>query len=878
MRPYAFAAAAFLVGVASSLALLLALRSSERRTIAIDFNRAAIERTLSLEGDRGLHNLIVFSLQSLFLADEEVDRKQFHNFAAPLLLHEPSIQALEWIPRVGKDERAACEAAARGEVGPDFRFTERTESGLRTRSESEEYFPVYYVEPRQGNEQALGFDLASDVERREALVRARDTRQPVATAPIRLVQEKEAQAGYLVYLAVYKGDPAPGDAEERRSRLKGFVLGVFRVIDTLNDALRNLKPIGVDIHLFDSTEPADPRFLCFHPSRTRAAPLPFEEYLRREPPGGLRHTASLDMAGRRWTVVCTPTPEFVASRTTWVPWAALAGGLLLTALLASYLLNTARHVAYVGRLMEEAVATSRDLATENAERRQAEDALRKSEERFSQVAQTAGEWIWEVDADGVYTYSSPAVDSMLGYKPEEVVGRKRFHDFFAPGVKAEQLESAAQALARKKSFRSWPNVNVHRDGALVCLETTGVPVLDAAGGVVGYRGVDVDVTQRKRTQEELRRSKELLEERVEERTAELAQTNVRLQKAQTDMVQSEKMGLLGQLAAGIAHEINTPAGAILNVVTDSYGHMQEMNRLEATVASLPPATRDWLRGMLGAVFRGPAARSEAAVRAARRQLEDRLRRAGLPDSRRIADVAIACGLAETLDEDALLHLKTKPVLESLEHALAIKAAVDISQSSILKITRIVRALRFYSREESGTAGRLDVNESIENTLVILQHRLKHVAEVGLDLADALPAVRGGPELAQVWTNLLNNACDAIEMRHASGMGRIDVASRRAEGCVVVTIANAGPAIPDDILGKMYDPFFTTKPAGKGTGLGLSICASILGRCGGSIAARNEEGRVVFEVTVPADETAAGREPSGRDAATAGAASTPGEKP
>jgi signal transduction histidine kinase len=103
----------------------------------------------------------------------------------------------------------------------------------------------------------------------------------------------------------------------------------------------------------------------------------------------------------------------------------------------------------------------------------------------------------------------------------------------------------------------------------------------------------------------------------------------------------------------------------------------------------------------------------------------------------------------------------------------------------------------------------------------------------------------------VWTNILNNACDAVELSRGDELGTIEIVTSFTEGRVVVTIANSGPRIPEDILGKIFDPFFTTKPIGKGTGLGLSICAGIVRRAGGTISARNEPDRVIFEVSLPA---------------------------
>ena len=156
------------------------------------------------------------------------------------------------------------------------------------------------------------------------------------------------------------------------------------------------------------------------------------------------------------------------------------------------------------------------------ERKQAEEALRESEERFRQVAENVGDFIWEVDANGLYRYTSPSVEKILGYRPDELVGKKHFYDLFVPEVREELKAAAFKAFAAKESFRALPNPNLSKEGRVVHLETSGAPVVDAAGNLVGYRGADTDVTERKRAEEELRRHQEHLEELVHERTAELS--------------------------------------------------------------------------------------------------------------------------------------------------------------------------------------------------------------------------------------------------------------------------------------------------------------------------------------------------------------------
>jgi len=153
-----------------------------------------------------------------------------------------------------------------------------------------------------------------------------------------------------------------------------------------------------------------------------------------------------------------------------------------------------------------AVQRTRRTGHELNRRRATEEALRTSEERFQQVAENAQEWIWEADAQGLYTYASPVVERILGYTPEEMVGRMHFYDLFHPEGREELKKAALEVFMRKQSFREFPNLNVHKDGRPVWLATSGVPVLDAAGNLLGYRGADMDITERKRAEQALRES------------------------------------------------------------------------------------------------------------------------------------------------------------------------------------------------------------------------------------------------------------------------------------------------------------------------------------------------------------------------------------
>jgi PAS domain S-box-containing protein len=149
------------------------------------------------------------------------------------------------------------------------------------------------------------------------------------------------------------------------------------------------------------------------------------------------------------------------------------------------------------------------------ERRRVEEALKESEERFEQVAENAEEWIWEVDSRGLYTYASPPVSKVLGYNPEEIVGKKHFYDLFHPEDREDLKKAAFYMFSKQETFREFVNRNVHKNGSTVWLLTSGVPIVDKEGQLTGYRGVDTNVTGHVRVNEALRKSEERYRSTVE---------------------------------------------------------------------------------------------------------------------------------------------------------------------------------------------------------------------------------------------------------------------------------------------------------------------------------------------------------------------------
>lgn len=411
------------VGVVSSVALSMIAQGWDRERTRAEFARSAESRAawLKQDLDANLHELEC--LAAAYSTWPQISRSQFRSFVTPFLAQGPGIQALEWIPRVPASCRPDYEAAARKEGFPDFQITERRAQGrMAPAGPREEYFPVHFVEPYSGNEIALGFDLASDRVRRAALYRSRDSGRIAASARITLVQETSSQFGFLVFVPLYRKGAPVSSVADRRANLAGFVLGVFRIGDVLENALTRAKPEGIDVRVYDDSAPGSERLLGWHASRTRRALRPLAA---QAPPGpkDLHYGATMDVAGRKWRVLFAPTPGYVAARRTGGPWMILAAGLLLTGSVSAYLSLVLTSAARARRYAAELLKSTQALEREVAERRRAEEALRRSERDFRTLIEVSNDAMIAVDENGLMTLFNPAAAHMSGWTAEEMLGQ-----------------------------------------------------------------------------------------------------------------------------------------------------------------------------------------------------------------------------------------------------------------------------------------------------------------------------------------------------------------------------------------------------------------------------------------------------------------------
>lgn len=351
----------------------------ELRKQAVD--RVEILRTQILRSMEVLH-----SIRSLYASRPTVSitRDEFQRFVADALSRQPELQALAWDAYVPASERVAWEQRAQREGFPAFHFTEEVNDDVNhlvTAGQRDEYFPVFFLETFAKNERALGFDVGSEQRRRAALDQARATNLPIATAPIRLTQ---GELGFLVFLTVY-----PAGDNGKMPQFSGFAVAVFRVNDLVKQSLLALRESDIAVSIFDT---ADGGTAIYSQAVRTAAGKLREDFVLSE---------MLDVAGRKWNVVFSPSRAYVREHSTHWSWAVLGAGIICTGLVAMLVHGLQRKREQIEASVREKTTA---LSTEIAERTRAEEALKgaldgleiRVRERTAELAQSNAALLAEI--------------------------------------------------------------------------------------------------------------------------------------------------------------------------------------------------------------------------------------------------------------------------------------------------------------------------------------------------------------------------------------------------------------------------------------------------------------------------------------------------
>ena len=385
--------------------------------------------------------------------------------------------------------------------------------------------------------------------------------------------------------------------------------------------------------------------------------------------------------------------------------------------------------------IERLVIVNRDIT----ERQLAEETKNRSDQLFRSIAENSADLIAVVDQDGHRIYNNPAYERLLGYTPEELKGTVSFQQIH-PDDRPRVTRAAQQAL--KTGVGQIVEYRMQRkDGTYVTLESHGSFIRDSHGEIESSVISARDISHRRMA------------------------------------LQTEKLSAIGQLAAGIAHEINTP----VQYVSDNIAFLSDTwNQLDAAMAfCLTPA--------------------HASVTS---------------DSHSSAAVISA---SPPEDWDWLRQQVPKAIAQSLE--------------GIRRMRKILVAMRRFSHNGGGEREQVDLNEALDATLTIAQNQIKHIADVQTDFQPNLPRLECyADEMNQVFLNLIVNATHAIReasKKQARERGKLTIRTRQIDNDVQIEIQDNGTGIPLSVCARVFDPFFTTKQVGEGTGQGLTICHDIV---------------------------------------------------
>ncbi len=461
-------------------------------------------------------------------------------------------------------------------------------------------------------------------------------------------------------------------------------------------------------------------------------------------------------------------------------------GAVLPAVAAGIVILTAT-VLYVHRLKKSHSRLLANLENELAERRRVDEALRASEGFHHSLVESLPQSILRKDLEGRFTFGNQKFCTALRVPLEEIIGKTDF-DFFPQALAEKYRNDDRQVLETGNVFETIEE-HITPQGEKLYVHVIKTPLRDAAGRLRGVQGIFWDVTERKRAEEQLVKQNI----RLQEMARSEHQAHLDLKQAQSRMVQSEKLASLGQMVAGVAHEINNPVAFVSNnvaVLERDVGEMRDLLAMYSTANDL--------------------------IQRERAELFERL---------------------EAFCERADMSY----TLENL------KGLIDRSRDGLSRIQQIVSHLRVFARLDEGQVNEADINGGIESTATIIRNvaRKKQV-QFEMDLGELPSVTCYAAKINQVMMNLLTNAIDAC-----SEGGTVTVRTRAEEPGVRIEVADNGCGIEPEHRDRIFDPFFTTKPVGQGTGLGLSISYGIIQDHGGTIDVDSTVGQgTCFTIHLP----------------------------
>ncbi len=446
--------------------------------------------------------------------------------------------------------------------------------------------------------------------------------------------------------------------------------------------------------------------------------------------------------------------------------------------------------------------------------------------------------------DGKYLYISPSVEKVLGYTVEEA-----FEGIVKHMTESELNNKTIETLKKSaigEKQKTFEFELFTKSGEIKIIEITESPLYNKDGEIVSIEGVAHDITEREKNEKTINEKNSELKRQKKELEATLNN----LKETQAQLIQSEKMGALGNLIAGIAHEINTPIGAInasagnISISLDS-----SMHNLYKLFTELSKKELIIFLKIMGLIERGNTSLTSKENRQQKKIVHSKLTESKIDNVNSITELIMYMKLYNEIDKVIPLLNIDKPefILKSIKDIYSIRKNTENIKLAVDKASNVIFALKkFVHKESTETKRKADLIENIETVLILQHNFLKQGIEV-VRKFEKIPLLNCYPdELVQVWINLISNAIQAMNSK-----GVLTISVKNFDGKVKVSIKDTGHGIPEEIRNKVFEPFYTTKKSGEGTGIGLDIVQRIVEKHDATLELKSEVGiGTTFIVILP----------------------------
>lgn len=447
---------------------------------------------------------------------------------------------------------------------------------------------------------------------------------------------------------------------------------------------------------------------------------------------------------------------------------------------------------------------------------------------------------------GEYLYISPSVETVLGYTVEEAHGGLVKH-MTDSNLNKETLETLQKSASGEKQ-KTFEFELYTKDKKIKVIEITESPLYDEDnnGMLLSIEGVAHDITDRKKQEKIITKQNQKLQAQKEE----LQDNITKLKETQGQLIHSEKMGALGNLIAGIAHEINTPIGAINASVGNITSSLDSsLENLYSLITKLDKEDLVVFLRIMKLIDKHSLPLTSKEKRQYKKEIRLKLEEHQIENSYTIADLFIYLNLHKVTDQIIPLLNIEDPVfvLKAIRDIYSVRKNSENIKLAVDKASKMIFALKkFTHKDQGGEKESANLIDNIETVLTLQHNRLKQGIEVIREY-DAVPLINCYPdELIQVWTNLISNSIQAMD-----NTGDLIIAVKNLGEKIKISITDSGCGIPEAIRDKIFEPFFTTKKAGEGTGIGLDIVAKIIEKHGAILDLDSEVGKgTTFTVTLP----------------------------